>query len=323
MMKLRTFTLVLTLILMSCAILGFQNADQQSMEPEKVTLCELKSDPAKYNHKLIEVTGFISHGFENFTISDPSCSTWPNVWLEYGGKAGSGTMYCCGVTANRTRAKELVVEKIRISLIDDERFREFDRLVQRRPDSVVHATIVGRFFSGKQVKYPKATFWGGYGHIGCCSLLAIQQVKLVDPQDREDLDYGASADQPEISQAGCGYKILTDTGPDNDIILFQRRADDGEREWSFQDPLRVACNGLARLLKIDENAITGVKETRRTQGRIVYQWRPDSKGATYMAVVSRPYVLSFFAKDGKKVAWVVIAAYESSCDEGNSVTRIR
>jgi hypothetical protein len=116
---------------------------------------------------------------------------------------------------------------------------------------------------------------------------------------------------------------LTDTGPDNDIILFQRRADDGEREWSFQDPLRVACNGLARLLKIDENAITGVKETRRTQGRIVYQWRPDSKGATYMAVVSRPYVLSFFAKDGKKVAWVVIAAYESSCDEGNSVTRIR
>ena len=323
MMKVRTFNLVLTLILISWSVFGFHVSQQQSMEPEKVTLCQLKSDPAKYNHKLIEVTGFISHGFENFTISDPNCSSWPDVWLEYGGTAVSGTIYCCGVTANRTRPKQLIVEKIPIPLMDDDRFREFDRLLQRRPDSVVHGTIVGRFFSGKQLKYTNATFWGGYGHLGCCSLLAIQQVKLVDAADREDLDYGASADQPDISKAGCGYKILSPTRPDNDIIQFQKRADDGEREWSFDDPLRVASDGLARLLKIDEKSITGIKETRSAQGRIVYQWRPDQKGTTYMVVASRPYLLSFYAKDNKKVAWVVIAAYESSCGQGNSVTRVR
>jgi len=78
-------------------------------QPRTVTVCELKSDPAAYNHKLVEVTGFVSHAFEDFTIFDPTCPSWPGVWLEYGGKAKSGTMYCCGVTADRHRPKELKV----------------------------------------------------------------------------------------------------------------------------------------------------------------------------------------------------------------------
>lgn len=81
-------------------------------EPIKVTACRLKDDPAAYNHKLIQVTGFISHGFENFTLFDPSCSSWLNTWLEYGGTAASGTIYCCGVTAARARPKQLVIENI-------------------------------------------------------------------------------------------------------------------------------------------------------------------------------------------------------------------
>jgi len=102
-------------------------------------------------------------------------------------------MYCCGVTNARSRPKQLVVENIALTLVSDERFQEFDHLIQREPDSVVHATIVGRFFAGHQER----DVWGrGYGHMGCCSLLAIQQVLSVDPQSREDLDYRASADQP-------------------------------------------------------------------------------------------------------------------------------
>jgi hypothetical protein len=42
-----------------------------------------------------------------------------------------------------------------------------------------------------------------------------------------------------------------------------------------------------------------------------------------MVVVSRPFLLSFYAKDPKRVAWVVIAAYDSSCGTTNSVTRIK
>jgi hypothetical protein len=318
----KTFTLIVAVILISCTGLIVILAQKQSAEPERVTPCELKSDPAKYNQKLIEITGFVSHGFEDFTIFDPDCSSWPSVWLEYGGTAASGTMYCCGVTASRTRQKQLEVENLPISLVADEQFLLFDKLLQRRPDSVVHATLVGRFFAGAQQKYPGGTSWGGYGHMGCCSLLAIQQVKSVDPQDREDLDYRASADQPDITKAGCGYRFLTDIGPSNEIIQFQRRADSGERSWSFDDPQQVAREGLARLLKIDGNSINRINETSKTQGRVIYVWRPTRGGASYMVVVSRPYLLSFYAKDAKRVAWVITAAYELSCGRSNSVTRV-
>lgn len=323
MTKLIITILAMIILIVGCSVPESAGKQKQILEPEKVTLCRLKNDPAAYNHKLIEVTGFISHGFEDFTLFDPSCSSRFDVWLEYGGTAASGTMYCCGVTAERRRPKQLVVEGIPIPLIDDEQFREFDKLLQRRPDSVVRATIVGRFFSGEQVKYPAGTFWGGYGHMGCCSLLAIQQVISVDTQARGDLDYGASADQPDIGKAGCGYKILTPIGPDKDLIDAQRTAEAGQRDWSFSDPRRVASDALARFLNLDEKAVTGLRETRKPPGRVVYQWRPKAKGASYMVVVSRPYWLSFYARDPQRVAWVVIAAYESSCGGGNSVTRVR
>ena len=61
---------------------------------------------------------------------------------------------------------------------------------------------------------------------------------------------------------------------------------------------------------------------REAQGRFVYEWKPKGKNASYMVVVSRPYWLSFFSSDPKKVSWIAIAAYESSCGKGDSVTRI-
>lgn len=53
-------------------------------EPQKVALCQLVADPGTYNHKLVEVEGFISSGFEDFTLFDPSCSSTMDIWLEYG-----------------------------------------------------------------------------------------------------------------------------------------------------------------------------------------------------------------------------------------------
>ena len=287
---------------------------KEDAEPEKVTLCQLTKDRAAYNHKLIQVTGFVSHGFEDFTLFDPSCSSRLDVWLEYGGTAVSGTMYCCGVTAARSRPQQLVVEHIPIRLVDDARFREFDELLQRRPDSVAHATIIGRFFSGKQTEYANGLLWGGYGHMGCCSLLAIEQVVSVDPHDREDLDYGASADQPELNGAGCWSKNLVDHWSGKDLIPYQKSADEGERDWSFDDPRRVAIEELARTTKLDEKSLAGMKEIRQAPGRIVYQWRPKSPHSNYMIVVSRPYLLSFYAEDPKRVAWVVSASYQYGCN---------
>jgi hypothetical protein len=297
-------------------------------QPERVTVCQLKNDPPAYNHKLVELTAFVSHDFEDFTLFDPTCPSWPEVWLEYGGKAKSGTMYCCGVTADRNRPQQMVVENIPIPLIENDQFHEFDKLIQPpfrsdRHGAIVHATVVGRFFAGKQIHYPKTTFWGGYGHMGCCSLLTIQEIKSVSSQDRDDLDYGASADQPDIDKTGCGYRDLTAIQPASDLMHAQQEADIGQRDWVFDDPQRVASEALARFAKIDQSSIAGLKQTRKMQGRIVYEWSLAGKAETYMFVVSRPYWLSFYAHDPKRVAWVVVAAYVSSCGKNNSVTRIK
>jgi hypothetical protein len=130
--------------------------------PQKVTICQLKSDPSAYNHKLLEVRGFVSHGFEDFTLLDPGCTSPHGIWLEYGGLISSRTIYCCPGSPERRRPKNPIVEDIPIPLTDDKRFRTFDRLIQHRPRALVRAMIVGRFFSGDQES--------GYGHFGLFSL---------------------------------------------------------------------------------------------------------------------------------------------------------
>jgi hypothetical protein len=236
------------------------------------------------------------------------------VWLEYGGTVDSGAMYCCGVPNDRKRPAELVVENIPVPLVDDEEFRQFDQLMQRLPDATAHATFVGRFFSGR-LGEAGAGSQRGYGHMGCCSLLAIQRVALVDAETRSDLDYRASADEPKIeNKPGCGVRDLLFKHARTELIDTQRHAEAGEPPFAFDDPDRVGAGSLAALLKVDAGSITHFKRTHEAQGRVTYEWR--SHGDTpnsYLVVVSKPYWLSFYAKDPKKVAWVVIGAYESSC----------
>lgn len=169
----------------------------------------------------------------------------------------------------------------------------------------------------------EGTSWGGYGHLGCCSLFAIQEVKSVSPQDRDDLDYGTSVDQPDIAKTGCGYQFLTPLQPSPDLLDAQKEADLQQRDWAFDDPRHVAPDGIAHLANINEPSITPVRQKRKAQGRIVYEWKPTGKRETYMVVVSRPYWLSFYDREPSRVAWVVLAAYVSACSKNNAVTRIR
>lgn len=285
-----------------------------SQNPIDVTPCQLADNPGEYNHKLVQVTGFVSHGFEEFVLFDPTCDSRFSIWLDYGGTTASNTMYCCGVTRSNTRPKQLVVENIPIPLTDDARFHDFNALVQKMPSSIVHATIVGRFFSGGKQQSAGGVFWRGYGHMGCCSLLAIQEIVDVDKHQREDLDYASSVDSPESIKRKCSsYRDLIPVDNSSQTLEAQKQADNGNREWSFNDPRRVASNALASFLDVKEDAITGLKEIRKTQSRVVYYFISVDKLKSYMLVINRPYILSFYAKDPKKIAWVVTAAYEMSC----------
>jgi hypothetical protein len=287
-------------------------------EPIKVTACQLKKDPPGYNHKLVEITGFVTHASHNFTIYDPTCPSWPAIWLEYGGTINSGTVNCCKTMADRHRAKELVVDGVPVPLTDNQQFEDFDKAIQPplRPGqsgAVEHATLIGTFFAGQQMQDPdNGRYWGGFGYMGCCSMLAIQQVKDPDPEWRPDLDYGESNEKLDFP-AGCNLRPLLPTEQDAALMQAQREADSGSRDWAFTDPARVASDALSHATHLSPDRLAEIRLTHDTPARKTYEWKSAGDSKSYMAIISRPYWLSFYAHDAKRVAWVAVMAYEAAC----------
>ncbi len=287
-------------------------------EPRTVTYCELAKDPAAFNHELIRITGFVTHGFEDFQLAEPVCPPLAHefsLWLMYGGKVESGTIYCCpGEGDERTRRKTLRIEGIEVPLATDAVFRRFRALLKKEPDTTVRATLVGYFFSGTKQDFGEGPWWGGAGHLGCCSLLAIQRVEAFEPHARNDVDYTAEAGYYE--EAGCSWHEMAhkrlvsitsgdDAGP---AIEEQKLADSGERPWAFVDPDRVALESLQSLYRGEKPVL---KRVRQSPVRQVYHWQRWEK-ASVVVVVTRPYWLSFYA-NSNSVAWVSTTIKESQC----------
>jgi hypothetical protein len=124
---------------------------QPTPAAQKVSLCALQENPATYNHKMIDVRAVVSHGLNDFTLSDPRCEPRSRIWLEYGGRVNSETVYCCGVKAG-PRAADLVVEGIATRLIDDGLFRRFDARVRTKGD----VSFRGQYRPAPAVRLPRA-----------------------------------------------------------------------------------------------------------------------------------------------------------------------
>ena len=164
---------------------------QQRDVPLQVSLCEIKAHPENVLHKLVEFTATASHGFEDSMVEDSHCS-WrkggPGVWMEYGGKRSTATMYCCGFTPEPDRSDTLIVDGVSLDLVDDDTFREFDKRLhprhpRQRSSDTVRATFRGRIFARNEgiMGTQQAPAWRGYGHMGCCMLFVVTQVVAVDP----------------------------------------------------------------------------------------------------------------------------------------------
>jgi hypothetical protein len=69
--------------------------------PVKVTVCQLATDPAAFNHKLVEVSGEVSHGFEEFSLSADHCN---GPWLEFGGSSTPVLSIAVSVKAVKDRS---------------------------------------------------------------------------------------------------------------------------------------------------------------------------------------------------------------------------
>lgn len=314
--------LLLALFVSACPLFA-QTAQSSSpgltQEPRNVPFCELAKDPAAYNHELIRLTAFVTSGFEDFSLAEPNCSTPAYrfaLWVMYGGKAQSGTVYCCpGEGGNATRSASLTVDGVEVPLINDLVFQQFTDLLKKEQDTTVRVTVVGRFFSGEKQTFNGKTWWGGYGHLGCCSLVAIQQIEKFEPHSRSDVDYSAEAGWNE--KDGCNssggrwlrhVSLTFSEGAAEQVIAEQALADNGERAWAFADPQRVAVESLKPFYK---DRVPLLRVVKKTTVRHVFKWRDGKK--SIIVVVTRPYWLSFHSKTGS-VAWASTMIKESFCE---------
>jgi hypothetical protein len=183
----------MTSVLAGMLTIGLGPAQIQAQHPEvplRVSLCDIKAHPENFLHKLVEFSAIASHGFEDSMVEDNRCS-WPDrgpgVWMDYGGKRSTATMYCCGVSARSDRNDTLTVDGISLDLVNDDVFRKFDMLLhpqhpKKRSSDTVRATLRGRVFAKFEgiMGTQQNPEWRGYGHMDCCMLFVVTQVVSVD-----------------------------------------------------------------------------------------------------------------------------------------------
>ncbi|MGA8034356.1 MAG: hypothetical protein WB985_00160 [Candidatus Acidiferrales bacterium] len=298
------------------------SAGQSSSGPPVVAICDLLRDRAAYNRKEIEVTGIVSVEFEDFTIFDPTCDSNLQIWLEYGAKARSGVV-STALSGRRTAPKTFTVETIEISLDEDSTFQAFSEAIHghsSRDGTVVRAILRGRFFAGR-IAAPSANgrriVRPGYGHMGCCSLFAIEQVVSFDKDRSTDLDYSRFPEmsEPVGSVNDCFYsneKLHEALEQNSSLVEAQRAADSGRAPWAYDDPKKVAQMWIANELGSNEAAVAGLMAVESSPSRAVFAWT-SSQGDAYRFVLTRPYWLQFYARDPQRVAWVRWSVLKHYC----------
>ena len=160
--------------------------------PVLVALCDLLKNPKTYDGKRIEIRGKICLDMEDFTIYDPSCNTWPGLWLMFGGDVSTPTKSTVNDN-DRLPGHNIKVNGIEYELVKDVKEKEFLKTLTARqakkPAYRVTATLVGTFLAGRSKEESKAKGmpdFPGYGHMGCCHLFVIQQVSAIETKPREN-----------------------------------------------------------------------------------------------------------------------------------------
>jgi len=317
-----------TMLVLCAAFAPVLSAPQADLShPQKVSVCQLQKDPPSFDHKLVEVEAFVSQGFEDFTLFDPQCFIYPEIWLEYGGKVNSGTIYFGPGTSDRKRPEDLVVQGTPIPLVDDEIFRMFDKRIHtqgpRGHGPITRATLVGTFFAGRKETYPSGdSAWSGFGHFGCCTLLAIEQVKAVDLRERPGLDPFVQP-MPFIDgflPNNDLWHSLIPADTSRFILESQRQTDEGSRAWAFDDPKRVALDLIEQDLRNLSFDPAMLKETDKHEGLFEFEAKMPAIGTKYTVTVARPAWLAFYARNPDRVAWVAIGAMAERLDKRKPMT---
>ena len=145
-----------------------------------VSLCNVAKDPKAFDGKSIRVKGTFHVSFEVFTVSEKGCDIENGAWVAFGGDV-PGIVTSLANDNVRRSGVDMTVNGTSYGIKKDDNFRRlYALLAARRGEEAMYrvtATVTGVFLSGDEQKGGDGkTSFGGYGHLGCCSLLVIQEV---------------------------------------------------------------------------------------------------------------------------------------------------
>jgi hypothetical protein len=147
--------------------------------PLNVSSCDLVTDPKMFDGKFVRVRGTFSVHFEDFSLAT-RCGNIQGIWLAFGGDVPG--IVVSTVNDNQRRAgQDIRVEGVPYGIKKDENFLKLYAMLAAldtdKPKYRVTATLTGPFFAGREGKGGDGqTYFTGYGHLGCCSLLLITEV---------------------------------------------------------------------------------------------------------------------------------------------------
>ena len=261
--------------------------------PFDVTACQLVEHPDRYNEGMVSVDGLITVGAEEFMLHDANCSDeHGKIWLEFGGGVESpGASPSTHLSKNRPRT----FESLELPLNQDRDFEALQKLLQAAQKSgktkMLHATLVGKYFAGKPTPTVDGVVRSGYGRLGCCSLLIIEEVGTVGADIEEPVDFSPVAQvSPKTLAKGCTIAELT-VPPREDEDQLERKSLEEEfryfcttrRRWRREPfrcrnkvPRRTSRSGCRPSQQ--PRAWRRIHGNRRMEQRLIASWSTSRTG---------------------------------------------
>jgi hypothetical protein len=123
-----------------------------------ITICDILAHPSAYDGKIVQVTGTVIAGFDEFVIKDQSCGQpVDGIWISYpeGTKAKAGPVAMLTLRlATNSPAKTPAITRAPLSLDKNKEFKRFDDALAAQPKTkgqclgcpryAVTATLTGR-----------------------------------------------------------------------------------------------------------------------------------------------------------------------------------
>jgi hypothetical protein len=291
----------------------------QDEKPLPINICDLQKNPDVYNHKRIRVQGVVNHEFEDFSIRDAGCPDFNNtVWLMYGGEVSDDVTYCCNITGNKNKVN---IEGVEVSIRHSAALDRFRKLLnsyrinkkakvhyfQTDPSFSVTATLVGRFFAGN------GSPCRGFGHMGCFTLLVIDQVLSID-------NVVSNIKPGELS---CYTEGWYENADEKEQTVKQNAIAKSGDNWRMKDPRRVATEALNSHLNNSGSTpeFVGCKtkhltypDKKNDQFRAYCHWKSDPAD-TFAVEVAKYYFLRNSSNSWKSIAWMPCQVLNQHCSE--------